>query len=136
MFITSPDEMCDDQIFQMDVVAKYANGMPLKGTATVRIFNSYNFHWSENESDPNEKTITIDGKGTVEFDMKKALRIDENYECYFNCQVDVTEDLTGITKSIETPRAIYIYKTPYKITDELISEEFEPEYVVSIKVHF
>lgn len=44
------------------------------------------------------KTIDVDGKGYVEFDITKDLKATDDYERDFDIEASVTEDLTGLCK--------------------------------------
>lgn len=62
---------------------RYAYGKPVKGQAIVTVIPI------------SSKTITIDGKGYVEFDIKNDLGLESDYGVDFVIDATVTEDLTG-----------------------------------------
>lgn len=41
------------------------------------------------------KTVPVDGKGYVEFDIKEDLKAPDDYQRDFDIEASVTEDLTG-----------------------------------------
>lgn len=91
--------------------AKYMYGKKLRGKATVSIKEIRDgcFRHEDNSEDDKTKPlstiiINIDGRGCVEFDIKKDLQFNvdqenneiENYSEVFKMTVDVIENLTGL----------------------------------------
>lgn len=85
--------------------SKYTYGKLVKGRATVTVKPTSYLAWStRRETDTITKTIPIDGKGTIEFDITDDLHIQpDEYKrtTTYALSVVVVEDLTGIFVSFE-----------------------------------
>jgi CD109 antigen len=82
------------------VEAKYTYGKPVKGTVTVRIENRKYFWYGDEDAGRPErykiKTFPIDGKTTVELDLKNDFDIaDGDYTQSNSFDITVIEELTG-----------------------------------------
>lgn len=78
---------------------RYTFGKPVKGEATVSVdisdnIMTYSSRISSLQTNK-QKTFSIDGKGFVEFDLKKDLLILQEYDHPIVLNVDVIEHLTG-----------------------------------------
>lgn len=75
---------------------RYTYGKPVKGQAVVtvgpKVYGGYQPLVSDLLS---RRTITVDGKGYVEFDIKNDLKANDAYQRDFDIEASVTEDLTG-----------------------------------------
>jgi CD109 antigen len=82
------------------VEAKYTYGKPVKGTVTVKIENQQYWWYYQIEANRPErykiKTFPIDGKTTIELDLKKDLDITNGYYTQSKSfEITVLEELTG-----------------------------------------
>jgi CD109 antigen len=82
------------------VEAKYTYGKPVKGTVTAKIENQKYYWYSEGDANRPErykiKTFPIDGKTTVELDLKNDLDITDGYYTQSKSfDITVIEELTG-----------------------------------------
>ncbi|XP_037711804.1 CD109 antigen isoform X8 [Drosophila subpulchrella] len=89
---TAKDVVQADNVIKATIRAKYTYGKPVKGKATVTMEQNYGYY---GDSEPNrqEKTIDIDGKGHVEFDLN-GLR-NSQFSPPMKLFAVVTEELTG-----------------------------------------
>jgi CD109 antigen len=111
------------------VEAKYTYGKPVKGTVTVKFENQKYDSWNSGETSlrPERytyKIIPIDGKATVELDMKELKTDRTTTTRYKNFELSVLEELTGISiqKSISVP----IYVRDYQISHDSAENYFKP----------
>lgn len=124
--IDSSDEFTlEDESVRAIIRAKYTDGKALRGTATVAIIEeSYEYDRSASQSDESDeplaaKTIALDGRGLIEFDIKNELKLDRNelseffYSRDFIVMTEVTETLTGLSQS--AVKLITIHKDSYDI---------------------
>lgn len=85
--------------------AKYTYGKFVKGEALVSL-TQYGHYWSDYSSrrgDTTFKTIKVDGKGAVEFDIESDILPEYNsYQTYLTYKLEATviEELTGEFKII------------------------------------
>lgn len=84
--------------------SKYTYGKLVKGRATVTVKPTSYLAWStRRETDTIAKTIQIDGKGTIEFDITDDLHIQPDEfkrSTTYALSVVVVEHLTGMRLSI------------------------------------
>lgn len=82
--------------------SKYTYGQLVKGRATITVKPTSYLAWStRRDTDTIAKTIPIDGKGTIEFDITDDLHIQSDEfkrSTAYALSVVVVEDLTGKTK--------------------------------------
>lgn len=78
-------------------INRYTYGKPVKGQAVVtvgpKVYGGYQPLVSDLLS---RRTISVDGKGYVEFDIKNDLKATDDYQRDFDIEATVTEDLTGL----------------------------------------
>lgn len=85
-----------DEKIRATIRAKYTYGKPVKGEATVTVQPTFYGGWQPVMTDlVSQKTVKIDGKGNVEFDMKTDLKITEEYQRDYEIEAVVEEALTG-----------------------------------------
>ncbi|KAI8125151.1 CD109 antigen [Lucilia cuprina] len=115
---------------KITIRSKYTYGKPVKGQATIAIDAQYG-------KLKTEKTIEVDGKAYVEFDLRKDLGLenpDFNDYYYFgtpaiNIFAVVTEEYTGNkqnkTASVNLHRSRYIIEVPEIVDDYVVNKPFE-----------
>lgn len=114
----------DDENVHAVLRAKYTHGKPLRGTAVVsieedRFYGFRRFQRSAIDQALVKKTILLDGRETIEFDIANELKCDRNDEKQYYVQktfkitAEVTETLTGISQSAE--KIITVHKDAYVI---------------------
>ncbi|XP_055314135.1 CD109 antigen-like [Sitodiplosis mosellana] len=87
--------MPEDEKAHVVVRAFYTHGMPMKGTVDIAV--------KEYDDPVMEKSVTINGQETIEFDIKNELQFNhtQGWKCY-KMEAKVTEDLTGLIQSCKT----------------------------------
>ncbi|XP_031634654.1 CD109 antigen-like, partial [Contarinia nasturtii] len=127
------------------VRSKYTYGKFLKGEAIVSLTPtaSYSYYRTNNRhqnEDSIVKTIPIDGKGNVEFDVENDLRVEfSEYTSQRNYELKavVVEELTGRNQSAS--KIITLHKTRYKVEASDLTHEFSPglplTFSISVKHH-
>lgn len=103
------------------VIGKDRHGKPLKGTASVSVFND---RWALLI----KKKITIDGQQKIEFDIRNKINFvpkgDHSLHSAiknYRIRADVIETATGLSQSIEKP--ITIHEKIYKVTANINKRE-------------
>ncbi|XP_016998161.2 thioester-containing protein 1 allele S1 isoform X4 [Drosophila takahashii] len=89
---TAKDVVVADNVIKATIRAKYTYGKPVKGKATVTMEQSYGY-FGDTGGNNQEKTIDVDGKGHVEFDLN-GLR-SSHFAPPMKLFAVVTEELTG-----------------------------------------
>lgn len=123
------------------VRSKYTYGKFVKGEAIVSLTptSSYGYyrprHITENR-DSIIKTVPIDGKGTVEFDVDSELRLSDftenSYQREYEMRATVIEELTGQNQS--TSKSIYIFPTRYRFEPKDLPTQFTPGIPMTFQV--
>lgn len=131
-----------DEVAKIVVRAKYTHGKPLRGTVVVSAFDEHMggflFHCDPQQSNSAlaTKTVIMDGRENVEFDLKNELKVDQSKKWYADGQIkfkaDFTETLTGLTLSTE--KSVTIYKNAYVITTDLGNKVLQPDTKVDVTV--
>lgn len=101
--------------------SRYTYGEMVKGEAIVSWTQKY--VWSSSKLDTVIKTIPVDGKGIVEFDFERDLKLDmtnQNNILRFDLEATVIEGLTGRNQS--TTKEITLYPTRYQFDHEAASQ--------------
>lgn len=77
------------------VRSKYTYGKPVKGEATVSVSPEFRFHYVQpfDKDVITRKVIPIDGKGSVEFDLREELRLEGDYTRKVVVEAVVEEEL-------------------------------------------
>ncbi|XP_026834428.1 CD109 antigen isoform X2 [Drosophila erecta] len=83
-----------DKVIRATIRAKYTYGKPVKGKATVSMESRYGYFGGLGTNDKQEKTIDVDGKGHVEFDITSWTH-GRSYLPPIKLFAVVTEELTG-----------------------------------------
>ncbi|XP_037047883.1 CD109 antigen-like [Bradysia coprophila] len=107
---TDKDVTFNDGQIRVTVRAKYTYGKPVRGQAVVSVSNNRYFYNSVTTGILCSRTISLDGKGYVEFDMKDDLKTTDDYQRKFDIEAVVTEDLTGRTQTGKASVRIHKYK--------------------------
>ncbi|XP_031631360.1 CD109 antigen-like [Contarinia nasturtii] len=127
VIIDSPSEFSakNDKIRAI-VRSKYTYGKFVKGEATVSL-SSTSQNAAMKRRNEIIKTIPIDGKGTVEFDVENDLKemfTKTESKKSFELKARVIEELTGLNQS--TSKIITLHQTRYKIEALDLRHEFTP----------
>jgi CD109 antigen len=119
------------------ISAKYTYGKSIKGSAKILVY-SLSYLGAPKPDDPNlavvEKTVPIDGRQVVEFDMKNDLKIVNNLcVTYLLIDVSVKEELTGRVNLAST--TVTVREKSYNI-EFIKPDKFKPglPYTIMIKV--
>lgn len=130
---SNPDITFKDGKVSATVKAHYTFGKIAKGNATVTAevedrYHRRGFGWHRQSIESAEKvskTVEVDGKKFVEFDLEKDLQIaDRSYERTIKLTASFKEELSGKEATAETKVKIHI--TPHKIEMKKSSEKFKP----------
>uniref|UniRef100_A0A1I8Q6D7 TEP1-F n=1 Tax=Stomoxys calcitrans TaxID=35570 RepID=A0A1I8Q6D7_STOCA len=127
-----------DGIIKMTVRSKYTYGKPVKGKATVTIAQSP-------RTEAAEKTIDVDGKGHLEFDLVKDLKFDRSqfdamnkgqlryytYLAPLQILAVVTEGYTGNAQNKSA--SVNLEQSRYRITVPESPNEYVPKKPFEIK---
>jgi CD109 antigen len=124
----NPDANFKDGKIRATVRAKYTFGKIAKGNATVTAevsYPAYQRYWRTEESKKVSKSVAVDGKKPIEFDIVEELGIkDKNEERNILLFATFKEELTEREQNATTMVKIHI--TPHKIDLEKSSDKFKP----------
>ncbi|XP_049282260.1 CD109 antigen isoform X8 [Anopheles funestus] len=89
--------------------SKYTYGKPVKGEATVSASPEFGFHYVQPFAKDviTRKVVPIDGKGSVEFDLREELRLEGDYTRNIVIEAVVEEELTGRKQNASAKVMIY-----------------------------
>ena len=124
----NPDANFKDGVIRATVKAKYTFGKIAKGNATVTAETSvprwgYR-HWNSNNKKVS-KTVEVDGKKFVEFDVVKELEMKESsYYRRVKLFATFTEQLSG--KEANASTTVEVHKTPHKMKLSKSAEKIKP----------
>lgn len=129
--IDSPTEYsAKDGKIRAIVRSKYTYGKLVKGEAIVSLTPkrtySYGRRGNENQ-DSILKTVPIDGKGSVEFDIENELKLafnEYNHIRGYDLKATVIEELTNRNQSAS--KSINIHESRYKVNPSDLGHEFSP----------
>ncbi|KAK9872958.1 hypothetical protein WA026_020307 [Henosepilachna vigintioctopunctata] len=113
----------------------YHHGAKLEGEATISAFPTIFSHVIQPIfQNPIRKVISIDGSATVEFDIDRDLRLNDEYERIVILDVAVEEKLTGRREN--TTVKVHVHKYNYKIDLIKTSDYFKPglKYIAFVKL--
>uniref|UniRef100_A0A1S4J5W5 CD109 antigen n=1 Tax=Culex quinquefasciatus TaxID=7176 RepID=A0A1S4J5W5_CULQU len=120
------------------VRAKYTYGKPVKGEATVSAYPDFRFHYVQPfERDViTRKTVPVDGKGSVEFELRDEIKLEGDYTRDIVIEAVVEEELTGRKQNATTK--VKIYDKRYKMELIKSADKFKPglPYTAWLKASF
>uniref|UniRef100_A0A182PLQ3 CD109 antigen n=1 Tax=Anopheles epiroticus TaxID=199890 RepID=A0A182PLQ3_9DIPT len=118
--------------------SKYTYGKPVKGEATVSASPEFQFHYVQPFAKDviTRKVVPIDGKGSVEFDLREELRLDGDYSRNIVIEAVVEEELTG--RKQNSSAKVMIYDRRYKMELIKSDDNFKPglPYTAWLKVTY
>lgn len=105
--------------------SKYTYGKLVKGEAIVSLSRNIGMYYNGriHSADAVLKTVPIDGKGTVEFDIETDLQMD-GWKRYYEMRATVVEELTGRNQS--ATKEITIHAERYNIQAIDMGYNFNP----------
>lgn len=131
---SAKDVALADGIIKATVRAKYTYGKSVKGKAKVSVKPSYHYYGSSNANLEAEKTIDVDGKGHVEFDILSKL--EDSPSSYYipplTIFAEVEEELTG--NKINASTTVHVHKERFRIRGIDVPNSYMPEKPIIIKV--
>lgn len=127
---TAKDVVAADNLIKATIRAKYTYGKPVKGKATVSLESNYG--WSSTSKQ--EKTIDVDGKGHVEFNLPESIAT-PTYIPPYKLFAVVTEELTGNKQNATA--TVNLHQQRYKLQSVDSPTTFKPSksfvYQVAVK---
>lgn len=138
----NPDANFKEGIIRATVKAKYTFGKIAKGNATVtaEVDSPRYWYWrgSPEPSKKVSKTVAVDGKKFVEFDVKKELEMSEDsYRRHVKLFATFTEELSG--KEANATARVEVHKTPHKMELTTSASKVKPglpfKVTASVKFH-
>uniref|UniRef100_A0A1Y9H2W1 CD109 antigen n=1 Tax=Anopheles dirus TaxID=7168 RepID=A0A1Y9H2W1_9DIPT len=118
--------------------SKYTYGKPVKGEATVSASPEFRFHYVQPFAKDviTRKVIPIDGKGSVEFDLREELHLEGDYTRNIVIEAVVEEELTG--RKQNSSAKITIHDRRYKMELVKSDDNFKPglPYTARLKVTY
>ncbi|XP_070505052.1 CD109 antigen-like [Chironomus tepperi] len=126
----NPDANFKDGVIRATVKAKYTFGKIAKGNATIIAEASvprwgYRPWGSNSHSKKVSKTVEVDGKNFVEFDVIKELEMKESsYYRRVNLFATFTEQLSG--KEANASKTVEVHKTPHKMSLTTSADRIKP----------
>lgn len=126
MIDANPDANFKDGFIRATVKAKYTFGKIAKGNATVTAeVESWNWWRQDNNNKKVSKSVEVDGKKFVEFDIEKDLEIiEKSYEKTVTLTTTFTDELSG--KEANATTKVKIHTTRYKIDLTKSNDKFKP----------
>ncbi|KAH8321205.1 hypothetical protein KR059_002242, partial [Drosophila kikkawai] len=115
---TAKDVVIADEVIKATIRAKYTYGKPVKGKATVSMEQNYGYDYSSQEKQL--KTVDVDGKGHVEFDIKYLQN--SSWTPPMRIFAVVTEELTGNKQNAST--TVNLHQERFKIENFEKPEHF------------
>ncbi|XP_035781240.1 CD109 antigen-like isoform X7 [Anopheles albimanus] len=108
------------------VRSKYTYGKPVKGEATVSVMPEFRFHYVQPDAKGvvTRKVIPIDGKGSVEFDLREEVQLQGDYARNIVFEAVVEEELTGRKQNATTK--VMIYDRRYKMELVKSDDNYKP----------
>ncbi|XP_049537265.1 CD109 antigen-like isoform X5 [Anopheles darlingi] len=108
------------------VRSKYTYGKPVKGEATVSVMPEFRFHYVQPDAKGvvTRKVIPIDGKGSVEFDLREEVQLQGDYARTVVFEAVVEEELTGRKQNATTK--VMIYDRRYKMELVKSDDNYKP----------
>ncbi|EDV31359.2 Thioester-containing protein 2, isoform I [Drosophila ananassae] len=127
---TAKDVVAADNLIKATIRAKYTYGKPVKGKATVSLESNYG--WSSTSKQ--EKTIDVDGKGHVEFNLPGSIA-NSAYIPPYKLFAVVTEELTGNKQNATA--TVNLHQQRYKLQSVDSPTTYKPSksfvYQVAVK---
>ncbi|XP_040171464.1 CD109 antigen-like isoform X11 [Anopheles arabiensis] len=118
--------------------SKYTYGKPVKGEATVSVSPEFQFHYVQPFAKDviTRKVIPIDGKGSVEFDLREDIHLEGDYSRNIVIEAVVEEELTGRKQNASAK--VMIYDRRYKMELVKSDDNFKPglPYTAWLKVSY
>ncbi|KAH8281352.1 hypothetical protein KR054_000019 [Drosophila jambulina] len=128
---TAKDVVVADEVIKATIRAKYTYGKPVKGKATVSMEQNYGYDYSAQEKQL--KTVDVDGKGHVEFDIKYLQN--SSWTPPMRIFAVVTEELTGNKQNAST--TVNLHQERFKVENFEKPEHYHPNksfvYQVAVK---
>ena len=134
--IEAPDHFTfQDEMVKIVVRAKYTHGKPVRGTVVISVYGENMDRFDQSNLALATKTIVMDGREFIEFDMKNEIKLDKSKwfgDGRLKFKAEFTETLTGLTQSTE--KTVKIYKNAYVITTNLDHKILKPDTKVDVTV--
>lgn len=131
----NPDANYKDGKVRATVKAKYTFGKIAKGNATVTAEVTENrWWWKQEPSIKVSKSVEVDGKKPVEFDIESELGVkDKDRERTVKLFATFKEELTG--RELNATATVTVHVTPHKIDLTKSSNNFKPGLPFSVTAY-
>ncbi|XP_057670871.1 thioester-containing protein 1 allele R1-like [Diorhabda carinulata] len=115
----------NENIIRAKIESKYYSGDNVKGEATITMYPTiFSGVIQPIFQNPIRKVFQIDGTGTVEFDIEKDLRLNDEYERIVVIDVAIEEQFTGRRQN--NSMEVHIHKYDYHMDLIKTSDYFKP----------
>lgn len=134
---TAKHQVYKDEKLRVVIGSKYTFGKPVKGEATISVFPKIYGSFQPLISNLiTRKVIQIDGKGTVEFDIKDELNFNKNYEQTIQIEAVVEEEPSG--RKQNTTYEVTLHKSKYRIELQKSAPHYKPglPFVTTVSICF
>ncbi|XP_017476944.1 PREDICTED: CD109 antigen isoform X5 [Rhagoletis zephyria] len=130
---TAKDVAIPDGVIKVTVRSKYTYGKAVKGKASVSIKPIYHYYGNNDHMQAN-KTIDVDGKGHVEFDLTKELGIskEHSYVPPLKLLAIMEEELTGNKQNATA--TVNLHSERYRIEGVDVPYTYHPGKPIKITV--
>ncbi|XP_036328143.1 CD109 antigen-like isoform X5 [Rhagoletis pomonella] len=130
---TAKDVAIPDGVIKVTVRSKYTYGKAVKGKASVSIKPIYHYYGNNDHMEAN-KTIDVDGKGHVEFDLTKELGIskEHSYVPPLKLLAIMEEELTGNKQNATA--TVNLHAERYRIEGVDVPYTYHPGKPIKITV--
>ncbi|XP_050081691.1 CD109 antigen-like [Anopheles aquasalis] len=108
----------DDETLKVSIESKYTYGKPVVGELTLSVKPKENYYYGEKVTTFCQKTVPINGKTVVEFNLQDELKLSSAYYREFSFEAEVREQLTGRTQSGSATVKIHDDRYTVKLVEE------------------
>lgn len=108
----------DDETLKVTIESKYTYGKPVVGELTVTVKPQEYYCYGQKSAALCQKTVPINGKIVVEFNLQDELNLNSVYNREFLFEAEVREQLTGRTQSGSSIVKIHDDRYTVKLVEE------------------
>uniref|UniRef100_A0A2M4BA09 TEP1-F n=1 Tax=Anopheles marajoara TaxID=58244 RepID=A0A2M4BA09_9DIPT len=108
----------DDEILKVTIESKYTYGKPVIGELKVAVKPKEHYYYGDAIATFCQKTVPINGKTVVEFNLQDELKLSSAYYREFSFEAEVREQLTGRTQTGSSTVKIHDDRYTVKLVEE------------------